>query len=80
MEQQEILRTVSRVVFHDDYKSVAINIFNRIDAKYRQLNLDYDADTQNSTNREQQRSWDAYFQKRLASMPPGQGLKLESET
>ena len=73
MEQQEILRTVSRVVFHEDYKSVATNIFERIDAKYRQLNLDYDADTQNSTNRVQQRSWDAYFQKRLAYMPPVKG-------
>jgi hypothetical protein len=71
MEQQEILRTVSKVVFHEDYKSMATNIFNKIDAKYRQLNLDYDADTQNSTNRVQQRSWDAYFQKRLAYMPPG---------
>ncbi len=73
MEQQEILRTVSHVVFHEDYKSVATNIFERIDAKYRQLNLDYDADTQNSTNREQQHSWDAYFQKRLAYMPPVKG-------
>ena len=73
MEQQEILRTVSRVVFHEDYKSVATNIFERIDAKYRQLNLDYDADTQNSTNRVQQHSWDAYFQKRLAYMPPVKG-------
>jgi hypothetical protein len=73
MEQQEILRTVARTVFYANYASVATNIFNTIDAKYRQLNLDYDADTQNSTNRVQQRSWDAYFQKRLAYMPPVKG-------
>jgi len=71
MEQQELLRTVSKTVFYADYQYQADNIFNRIDAKYKQLNLDYDADTQNSTNREQQRSWDAYFQKRLTYMPPG---------
>jgi hypothetical protein len=65
MEQQELLRAVSRTVFHEDYQHVAKNIFNRIDAKYQQLNHDYDEDTAHMTNREQQHSWDAYFKKRL---------------
>ena len=69
MEQQELLRTVSKTIFYANYQSAAQNIFNRIDAKYKQLNLDYDADTQHMQNRTQQQSWDAYFKKRLTYMP-----------
>jgi predicted secreted Zn-dependent protease len=70
MEQQELRRTVARTVFHDDYQYEARNIFDRIDAKYKQLNLDYDADTNHMRNRDQQQSWDAYFKKQLEFMPP----------
>ena len=70
MEQQEVLRAVSKVVFHDDYLEVAKNIFRTINAKYQQLNLDYDEDTNHSLNKVQQHSWDMYFAKRLAYMPP----------
>ncbi|SHM70535.1 DUF922 domain-containing protein [Mucilaginibacter sp. OK098] len=70
MEQQELLRTVSKTIFYANYQSAAQNIFNRIDAKYKQLNMDYDADTQHMQNRTQQQSWDAYFKKRLTYMPP----------
>jgi hypothetical protein len=70
MEQQELLRVLSHTVFYSNYEAVAKNIFNRVDAKYRQLNLDYDEDTQHSTNRVQQQSWDAYFKKKLEFMPP----------
>jgi hypothetical protein len=70
MEQQELLREVSRTVFRADYQYAAANIFNRVDAKYKQLNLDYDEDTQHMVNRQQQQSWDAYFKKRLDYMPP----------
>ncbi len=67
LEQQEILRTVSKTVFYADYKAVAKDIFDRIDAKYQQLNLDYDEGTQHMTNREQQHSWDVYFRTRLGA-------------
>ncbi len=70
MEQQELLRAVSKTVFYDDYQYQAKAIFDRIDAKYKQLNHDYDADTNHMLNREQQESWDAYFKKRLEFMPP----------
>jgi hypothetical protein len=70
MEQQELLRAVSKTVFRADYQYEAQNIFNRIDAKYKQLNIDYDNDTQHMVNREQQNTWNAYFQKRMAYMPP----------
>ena len=70
MEQQELLRTVAKTVFHEDYQYDAKNIFDRIDAKYKQLNLDYDADTRHMLNRGQQQSWDAYFKKQLEFMPP----------
>jgi len=68
MEQQELLRTVSRTIFRSNYHQVANAIFDRIEAKYRQLNLDYDNDTQNSTNRVQQHSWDAYFARTLTGL------------
>ena len=67
LEQQEILRAVSKTVFYADYKVAAKGIFDRIDAKYQQLNLDYDVDTQHMTNREQQHSWDVFFRNRLGA-------------
>ncbi|HEY8781571.1 MAG TPA: DUF922 domain-containing protein [Mucilaginibacter sp.] len=70
MEQQELLREVNRTIFGADYQYEAANIFNRIDAKYKQLNFNYDEDTQHMVNRVQQQSWDAYFKKRLEYMPP----------
>jgi len=70
MEQQELLRAVGKTVFYADYQRTAQAIFDRIDAKYKQLNLDYDADTQHMQNKAQQLSWDAYFKKRLTYMPP----------
>lgn len=70
LEQQELLREVSKTVFQADYRYRAQEIFDRIHAKYAQLNLDYDADTEHSLNKVQQTSWDKYFQRRLAYMPP----------
>jgi hypothetical protein len=69
LEQQELLRTVSRTVFQSDYQHVAKNIFESVDAKYKQLNYSYDADTQHMLNRTQQQSWDAYFKKQLEYLP-----------
>lgn len=70
MEQQELLRTVGRTVFRGDYQRVAQEIFDRIDAKYKQLNCDYDMDTRHMVDRIQQKSWNTYFDKQLAYMPP----------
>jgi hypothetical protein len=69
MEQQELLREVGRTRFESDYQYRAQEIFDRIDAKYKQLNLDYDEDTQHMINRVQQISWDKYFQRKLEYMP-----------
>jgi hypothetical protein len=70
LEQQELLREVGKTRFEADYQSRAQEIFDRIDAKYKQLNQDYDEDTNHMTNRVQQNSWDVYFNKRLEYMPP----------
>ena len=70
MEQQELLRIVGRTVFRDDYQQAAQAIFDRVDAKYKQLNRDYDDDTQHMVNRTQQKTWNGYFEKQLAYMPP----------
>lgn len=70
MEQQELLRTVGRTVFHDDYLVQAKSILHRIDAKYKQLNQSYDDDTNHMLNRVQQQTWDVYFKKQLEFMPP----------
>ena len=69
-EQQELLREFSRTHFGEDYQRVVKAIFDRIHEKYRQLTIDYDEDTNHSMNRVQQASWDKYFEKRLAYMPP----------
>ncbi len=65
LEQQELIREVAQTQFEADYQRKAQEIFDRIDAKYKQLNHDYDEDTAHMTNNVQQNSWDAYFQKRL---------------
>ncbi|MDB4904710.1 MAG: hypothetical protein JWQ63_3991 [Mucilaginibacter sp.] len=65
LEQQELLLTVKHTVFYDDYIDAANKIFATINAKYRDLNIEYDADTQNSTNKAKQHKWDIYFQKKL---------------
>lgn len=70
MEQQEVLREMGRTRFGSDYQTKVTEIFDRIDAKYKQLNLDYDEDTQHMNNRRQQHSWDVYFHRRLEYMPP----------
>lgn len=71
MEQQELTRQVNRLQFDRyNYKAQASNLFNRIHAKYQQLNQNYDLGTLNMRDEEQQHSWDVYFQKRLATAPP----------
>ncbi len=70
LEQQEVIRAMSRTRFTSNYQQEAMGIFNRIDARYKQLNLDYDEDTEHMQNRQQQHSWDVYFNKRLEYMPP----------
>lgn len=69
LEQQDLLRQVSKTVFREDYKYRAQEIFERVHAKYAQLNQDYDTDTNHSLNKVQQISWDKYFQRRLEYMP-----------
>lgn len=68
LEQQELLRTVSHTVFHADYQREAQYIFDRISSKYKQLNAEYDDDTQHSANRAEQRKWDARLAKALGHM------------
>ncbi|MFD2148496.1 DUF922 domain-containing protein [Mucilaginibacter antarcticus] len=73
MEQQELTRQVNRLTFDAyNYKYQASNLFNRIHAKYEELNRNYDAGTQNMRDEEQQRSWDVYFKKRLTFAPPAE--------
>lgn len=69
LEQQELLRIVSNTRFSNNYNYEAMAIFNRIDAKYKQLNADYDEDTAHMTDRKQQHSWDVYFQQKLKFLP-----------
>ena len=70
MEQQELLRAVSKTRFTTNYQAEARAIFDRIDNKYQQLSDNYDRDTRNSLDKIQQHSWDEYFKKRLITMPP----------
>ena len=69
LEQQELLREVGHTRFGADYQYRAQELFERIDAKYKQLNQDYDEDTNHMINRIQQASWDKFFQRKLEYMP-----------
>ena len=55
--------------FSSSYNYEAMAVFNLIDAKYKQLNADYDEDTAHMTDRKQQHSWDVYFQQKLKFLP-----------
>lgn len=70
MEQQELLRQINRTRFTANYKAEAVQLFNAVDARYKELNQNYETGTQHMQNREQQRSWDDYFRKRLDTAPP----------
>jgi hypothetical protein len=70
MEQQELIRTVSKTRFDINYQYEAANMFSRVHEKYKQLSADYDDDTAHMLNKQQQHSWDEYFRRRLEYMPP----------
>jgi hypothetical protein len=70
MEQQELYRVLSRTVFSANYRNEAQSIFDRVDAKYKNLNYSYDIDTRHMLNRPKQESWNAYFDKNISNMPP----------
>lgn len=70
LEQQELLRVFNRTRFDENYKEEVTAIFDRVHAKYEQLNRDYDDDTGNSRNVVQQASWDKYFQRKVEYLPP----------
>jgi hypothetical protein len=67
-EQQELQHELESRQYSDNYKEEVSEVFDRVHAKYDQLNKDYDDDTQNSRNRKQQASWDKYFQRRLGNL------------
>lgn len=66
--RQEMIRELNRTRYTGDYQRQANNIFKRIDDKYRQLNIDYDEDTQHMQNRKQQNAWITYLNKQLAQV------------
>lgn len=70
MQQQELLRRINRTRFTSNYKAEAIQLFNAVDARYKELNNSYETSTNHMQNRAQQRSWDDYFKQRLENAPP----------
>ena len=70
MEQQELLRQINRTRFTSNYKAEAMQLFDTVDAKYKEINQNYETGTQHMQNRAQQRSWDDYFKQRLDNAPP----------
>ncbi|MCD8741117.1 DUF922 domain-containing Zn-dependent protease [Mucilaginibacter roseus] len=70
LQQQEVLRAFNRTQFGRDYSMVIADIFNRIDAKYQQMNADYERETNHMQNREQQLVWNRYLQKKVSNLPP----------
>jgi len=67
-EQQELIREFSRRSYGENYQQQVTEIFDRIHAKYDQLERDYDEDTVHSINGTQQSSWNKYFERTLMAM------------
>lgn len=64
--QQEMISELNLARYTGDYQRQANDIFNRIDDKYRQMNADYDKDTQHMQNRKQQTAWVDYLNQEVA--------------
>lgn len=67
-EQQELIREFSRSSYDKNYQQQVTDIFDRVHAKYDQLEKDYDEDTVHSINGTQQLSWNRYFERTLMAM------------
>ncbi len=63
--QQEMIRELNAYHYTGDYQRQANAIFKRIDDKYRQMNEDYDEDTQHMQNRKQQTAWVNFLDREL---------------
>jgi hypothetical protein len=66
--QQEMFRELTQTRYTGDYQRQTNNIFNRIDDKYRQMNADYDNDTQHMQNRKQQADWINFLNQQVAQV------------
>jgi hypothetical protein len=66
--QQEMQRELTQYRYTGDYQRQANAIFKRIDDKYRQMNSDYDEDTQHMQNRKQQNAWITFINQQLAQV------------
>ena len=64
--QQEMISELNSARYTGDYQRQANDIFNRIDDKYKQMNTDYDNDTQHMQNRKQQAAWVNYLNQEVA--------------
>ncbi|WP_345949439.1 DUF922 domain-containing protein [Mucilaginibacter sp. PAMB04274] len=64
--QQEMIRELTQNRYTGDYQRQANAIFKRIDDKYRQMNEDYDDDTQHMQNRKQQTAWVNFLNQQVA--------------
>ncbi|QQL49557.1 DUF922 domain-containing protein [Mucilaginibacter ginkgonis] len=67
MMQQEMMDAGNKMRFGNDYDKQVSLVLNRIKNKYKQLNDDYDDDTEHMTNHVQQKSWDMYFRQSLGN-------------
>jgi hypothetical protein len=64
--QQEMIRDLNQARYSGDYQRQTDAIFKRIDDKYRQMNADYEQDTQHMQNRKQQAAWVNYLNQEIA--------------
>jgi len=66
--QQEMIHELNQTRYTGDYQRQTDNIFKRIDDKYRQMNADYDDDTQHMQNRKQQSAWITFLNRQVAQL------------
>lgn len=64
--QQEMQSALNQARYTSSYQAQVNDIFNRINQKYKQLNADYDEDTNHMLDRKQQAAWADWLNNEVA--------------
>ncbi|MBS7566186.1 DUF922 domain-containing protein [Mucilaginibacter sp. Bleaf8] len=66
--RQEMQSALSQARYTNNYQAQVNEIFNHINQKYKQLNADYDEDTNHMLDRKQQNAWIDWLNKEVSAV------------
>ena len=66
--QRDLIKAFNNYHFTANYAKQTTAIFTQIAARYKQLNADYEAQTQHMDNQTEQQRWNAWFERQLQSI------------